>query len=121
MRSFSGLLLLLVCVALVVLAATNPQMDDFEAFAADQLEGRLEGQLQERTGGSALGRRLAGAGADIASQYLDRVATRENYVVASVYAVDLDGRDANELEWRFLGIGGRFFPLEGPEQGSGQP
>ena len=116
MRSFSGLLLLLVCVGLVALAFMNPQMDDFETFAADHLEAELESRIQERTGQSGLGSLLAGAGAGLASQYLDRVATRKNYVVASVYRVDLDGEEAQKLEWKFLGIGGRFFPLEVPEQ-----
>ena len=121
MRSFFGLLLLLSCIGIVVLAIMNPQMNDFESFAAEQLEAQLQGKLQERTGDSVLGRTLAGAGAGIASQYLDRFVTRENYVVASVYTVDLDGESASELEWEFLGVAGQFVPLETPEQNGGQP
>jgi hypothetical protein len=118
MRSFSGLLLLIVAIAIVALAFMNPQMNDFETFAADHLETELADQIQERTGASdsGLGGLLARAGAGIASQYLDRVATRDNYVVASVYTVDLDGPDASKLEWEFLGIAGRFIPLEVPEK-----
>lgn len=117
MRSLGGLLSLLVCVGLVLLAILNPQMKDFEEFAAEHLRAQITPHLEKRLGTeSALGRALAGAGVDLASQYLDRFATRKNYVVASVYTVDLDGPDANEMEWRFLGIGGRFVPLEGPQQ-----
>ena len=120
MRSLGGLLLLLVCVAALGLAASNPQMDDFEAFASKHLEAELEGEIRERTGDSALGRLLAGAGADLASQHLDRFTTRNDYLVASVYAVDLDGEKADKLEWKFVGLAGRFIPIETPEPGQRQ-
>lgn len=114
MRSFSRLLLILVAVALVALAVTNPHMDDFETFASDYLEKELQDEIQKRTGSSALSRLLAGAGARLAGPHLDRVVTRGNYFVASTYTVDLDGEQADKMEWRFLGIGGRFVPLETP-------
>jgi hypothetical protein len=117
MRSLGGLLSLLAGVGLVLLAILNPQMDDFEDFAAKHLRAQVADRLEKRLGNeSTLGRLLAGPGMDLASRYLDRFSTRKNYVVASVYTVDLDGPDANELEWRFLGIGGRFVPLEGPQE-----
>ena len=117
MRSFGGLVLLLVGVGLVLLAILNPRMDDFEEFAAKHLRAQAVDRLEDRLGTeSALGQVLAGPGVDLASQYLDRFATRKNYVVASVYTVDLDGPKSDELEWRFLGAADRFFPLEGPQQ-----
>jgi hypothetical protein len=114
---FSGLLLVIVCVGLVVLAAMNPQPDDFQRFAAEQLESRIQTEVRDRTGGrgSALGNLLAGAGADLADRYVERATDRTNYLVASTYTVDLDGPSGDELEWTFLGIGGRFVPLDGPK------
>ncbi|PSQ71246.1 MAG: hypothetical protein BRD38_02850 [Bacteroidetes bacterium QH_9_67_14] len=119
MRSFSGLLLLLVCIGLVVLAVMNPQPDDFQRFVDEQLEARLQTEVRKRAGGdSALGGLIAGTGAGIASRYVDRATSRDNYVVASTYTVDLDGANASELEWKFLGVAGRFVPLETPKPSS---
>jgi hypothetical protein len=119
MRSFSGLLLLLVCIGIVVLAVMNPQPDDFQQFVEEQLEARLQTEVRKRAGGdSAMGGLIAGTGASITSRYVDRATNRDNYVVASTYTVDLDGANASELEWKFLGVAGRFVPLETPKLSS---
>jgi hypothetical protein len=119
MRSFSGLLLLLVCIGIVVLAVMNPQPDDFQQFVEEQLEARLQTEVRKRAGSdSAMGGLIAGTGASITSRYVDRATNRDNYVVASTYTVDLDGANASELEWKFLGVAGRFVPLETPKPSS---
>ena len=102
--------LFLAVIALVVLAALNPSMDDFEVFAAQQSELMIE----QETGDDVLGSVLGGAAGSIVERYINRVAERENYLVFSTYTVDLDGPEADEEEWRFLGLAGRFFPLEEP-------
>ena len=119
MRSFSGLLLLLVCIGIVVLAVMNPQPDDFQQFVEEQLEARLQTEVRKRAGGdSAMCGLIDGTGASITSRYVDRATNRDNYVVASTYTVDLDGANASELEWKFLGVAGRFVPLETPKPSS---
>lgn len=103
--------MLVLVVAAVVLAATNPSSADFRAF----VEAHSEQLLREQTGDSTLGRALAGAGASLASRYIEQVADHENYVLFSTYTLDLDGPEREGEEWRFLGIGGQFLELERPE------
>lgn len=117
MRTFLSALLLLICVALVVLAVTNPQMYDFQDF----VEAQSEDLIQRRTGESALGNALAGAGSGIAATYVNRFADRTDYIVCSVYTIDPDGEENNAAEWRFLGIADRFIVLEDSnEKGAGR-
>ncbi len=103
--------ILVLMVAAIGLAFTNPTMAGFEAFA----EQHAEAFLVKETGGPALGRALAGAGAGIAGSYLDRLAEREDYVLYSIYTVDLSTAPRDTSQWRILGIGGRFVELERPE------
>jgi len=51
------------------LIATNPGMDAFATFVGEQSE-RI---LRNETGDTPLGRMIAGAGAGLASSYVDRV------------------------------------------------
>ena len=94
------------------LIATNPGMDAFATFVGEQSE-RI---LREETGDTPLGRVLAGAGAGLASSYVDRVTTRQSYLLFSTYTLDLDGTpDDDDYDWRFLGIGGQFVELDHPD------
>lgn len=104
-------LILLSVVASFVLTALNPGMEEFEDFIAEQSEE----VVRKETGNSALGRALSGASSEIARAYIDRIADRENYLLFSIYTVDIDGRERSENDWRFLGIADRFFELERPE------
>ena len=69
------------------LVATNPGMDAFATFVGEQSE-RI---LRAETGDALLGRVIAGAGAGLASSYVDRVTTRQSYLLFSTYTLDLDG------------------------------
>ncbi len=106
MRTFLVILIL----AAVALALTNPGMDRFKDFAEDRSEDIL---LQE-TGDNALGRFLANLGGSLAGSYVDRITERRNYLLFSTYTVDLD-RERQGDEWRFLGIAGQFLELQRPE------
>lgn len=99
---------LVIAIGLVVLAISNPGMDDFKSF----VEQRSEYLLRQETGDTALGRALSGAGSELAGAFVDRVSERENYLVCSIYTIDADRDDAPD--WRFLGLGGRFFQLKDP-------
>ncbi len=102
---------ILIIALLGVLVATNPGMDAFSEFVAEQSE-RI---LRRETGDSPLGRALAGAGAGLAGSYVERVTERRTYLLFSTYTIDLDGTTDESYEWRFLGVAGRFFELESPE------
>lgn len=96
--------------AVIALAFFNPGMDDFRTF----VKAQAEGMIQNEAGDTALGRALSGAGANLASQYVDRITERHNYFVFSTYTVDLDGDDADAEEWKFLGLAGQFVELDRP-------
>ena len=100
----SVLLLIVLAAALVLL---NPTEDEFAEFARSHSEGLVE----ERTGDSALGQALSGAGSSIVESYVRESAHRENYGVYSIYSVDLNGLG----KWRFVGVAGQFVELERPE------
>ncbi len=106
MLAFLGVL------ALLILAALNPGVREFETFIATQSEGIV----REKTGDSALGNALAGAAGSIVGRYVvDKVAEQENYLVFSIFTVDLNGAREPGGEWRFLGVANYFYELERPE------
>lgn len=102
--------LVIIILAVIALIWYNPEMEDFKVF----VEERSELILQQEVGEGALGRILSGAGARLAGAYVDRITERHNYLVFSTYEIDLDGAEADEDVWRFVGIGGRFLELERP-------
>lgn len=109
--------LLLVAGLLYVL---NPGPEQFRVFLTEELTMQAEQRARDageevagRFGGKVAGviaRRLGREAGDLASEAF----TRDDYYVASVYRVDLNGRRPGG-EWRFLGVAGQFFPLEEPE------
>ena len=101
--------LVVVILALIALFIFNPDMEDFQAFVQTQ-SGQI---LGEKLGDGALGRALSGAGSALAGRYVDRVTERNDYLIFSTYTIDLD-RDAEDDEWRFLGIAGMFVETERP-------
>lgn len=102
--------LLMAALALALLAVFNPDRDDFRAF----IETRSEALLRGETGDTALGRVLSGAGSRLAGAYVEQATRRSNYVVFSLYTIDLDGAEGAAEEWRFLGIAGMFFETQRP-------
>lgn len=86
----------------ILLAVTNPAMDEFGHF----VQAQINSQAQQAG--------YAGAASFAAAFGLDKVAVnaiiastdRRNYVVASVYRVDFMDQKA-----AFVGILGNFFPL----------
>ena len=101
-----GLLLLIA----LGLALTNPDRDAFAAF----VENNVAEQIAAETGGTP-GGLLGELGGLAASRIAQSVARRDNYVVASVYTLDLDGRTRDAEDWTFLGIGTLFIELHRPE------
>lgn len=100
-------LLLLVLVA-ALLAISNPDRDDFAEFAREITAEQIAGQT------GALGGVLGRIGGDLVGAQAARFVDRDNYVVASVYTLDLDGARSQEQDWRFLGVAGQFVELSRP-------
>jgi hypothetical protein len=106
--------LLVVAGALFVL---NPGPDKFRLFLQERLAEQAEARARasgERIGGGLggdiggfLAQRVGRRGGDLAADLFER----EDYYLASVYAVDFNGRQPGG-EVSFLGIAGWFFPLE---------
>jgi hypothetical protein len=103
--------LLLLVALVVVLAVTNPGPEAFGAFAEEVAAEQIEAVAAGVPAGGLLGE----LGGLAAGQLVRRYADRDNYLVASVYTLDLDGRAREEGDWRFLGVAGRFFELQRPE------
>lgn len=112
MRSLFPLLLL--AALAFVLFITNPQPDDFQEFAREQSGELFRGQLGAELGEGALGQALGSLAGEATAALAGRLAERDDYLVASVYTLDLDGPDSTEDEWRFLGIAGQFVELQRP-------
>ncbi|HIG75811.1 MAG TPA: DUF4359 domain-containing protein [Bacteroidetes bacterium] len=102
---------------------TNPEEEQFTTFVTEEVTERLGnvGADGARAAGGAMGfiaERLGREAGQAIGGALGRAASEEfersNYLVASTYTLDLNGR-ASGGEWTFLGIAGQFFPLEQPE------
>ncbi len=103
--------LLLLIALLIVLAVTNPGQDDFVEYAEENVAEQIEAEMEEAPVGGLLGE----LGGFAAGQLVQRFAHRDNYLVASVYTLDFDGRASEEEDWRFLGIAGLFFEISRPD------
>lgn len=98
--------------ALVVgLIFTNPDRDDFAHFVEANVADEIAREAASVPGGGILG----DLGGLAASRIARQVARRDNYLVASVYTIDLDGRASDAEDWTFLGVGTFFFELDRPD------
>lgn len=90
-------------VALLVMAFfTNPSMEDFKQEVRDQLNSKVN----EQTNNPSLGY-IAKLGLEFMDQVVEKMVTRKNYFICSVYSVSLpDG------EYRYLGAFYHFVPLQ---------
>ncbi len=103
--------LLLLLALIVVLAVTNPGPDEFAEFAEDNVADEIADVARNTPAGGLLGE----LGGMAAGRLVRRFADRDNYLVASVYTLDLDGRAREEEDWKFLGIATLFFEIKRPD------
>lgn len=103
--------LLVLVVAAGFLARTNPDRDEFRDFVRERVEQRLSADL----GTERIGRIVTAFGTDVAGAIAARAAVRTDYILYSVYSVDLGADGRSEDEWRFVGVAGEFFELSRPE------
>jgi hypothetical protein len=106
MRPF--LYLLLIGFALFVF---NPDEDDFAAH----VEKRSGEFFSSKVGDTKLSEILSDLGAGVTKALAGHVTERNNFFLFSIYTIDLDGEEADEDEWRFLGIATKFVTLKKPE------
>ncbi|MGA7304232.1 MAG: hypothetical protein WBW88_05135 [Rhodothermales bacterium] len=104
--------LLAVLAILIALSLLNPDMRDFR----EHVENEVGNKLSSESGSAPLGRLGGGAVALLAEQ----VSVRKNYLLFSVYTIDLDGPDREGNDWQFLGIAGAFLKLREPEHSSSE-
>ena len=101
----------------VALNAFNPSKADFVEFAAVQVKKKYPNlNFQESAAGSGIERILAGFGNMMVTNYLNEYTTRKDYIVFSIYELDMRfardfGIQANNM--KVLGVVGQFVPLSG--------
>jgi hypothetical protein len=90
-------------IALLVLAYfTNPTMDDFKSEAKDKFNNLVQSQTENPTLTA-----IAALGTSFTDQIIDKMVTRKDYFICSIYTVDLpDG------SYSFIGAFRMFFPLQ---------
>ena len=107
-----GFMRLLLFIALViVLFVTNPTPESFAVYAEENVAEELRTAAEDLPASDF----LSDLGGIAAGALVRRHADRDNYLVASVYTLDLDGRASEAEDWTFLGIAGLFFELHHPE------
>ncbi len=104
---------LILAVVVGTLAVFNPGEDDFRVFVREKASETVT-DLARDTGGGLLGGVIASASGRLAEAFASHAVQRDNYVVMSVYTIDLDGPEHDRQEWRFLGVAGQFIPLKKP-------
>ena len=105
---------------LSALFVMNPGEEAFGEFLSTKVS-EIGGDLGEDAGGGALGfltERLGRAAGETAGAAAgaraSRLFERSNYLIASTYTLDLNGRREGG-EWQFLGIAGQFVPTKKPD------
>ena len=106
--------LLFFVILAIALFLFNPDTEEFEDF----IENKTTEYFQNEAGDSKLGESLAELGGSLSSLLARQVTDRDNYLLFSLYTIDLDGEGNSESEWRFLGIAGQFFEVHHPGDSS---
>lgn len=104
------LLFVLVAVA-IVLALTNPGPDRYTQFVEEVVVQVVAAEAEGAPGGRAAAMISGMLARDLARRHTER----DNYVLFSIYRLDMSAAGLRGEEWRFLGIGTRFIELERPE------
>ena len=117
------ILLILIGTLVSLLVVLNPNEEDFSVFMSDTAAEVMgdAGAAAGEAGGGALGfltERLGREAGEAAGSELGRRASglfeRSNYVLGSVYTLDLNGRREGG-EWTFVGVASQFFPISEPD------
>lgn len=104
--------MILFIVVFGTLALFNPTETDFANFAQEKAQTIVSDRVRESAG--YMGEMGASMMGMLARQVASGSVERSNYVIASLYTIDLNGPQRGGGEWVFLGAGGQFFELERP-------
>jgi biotin-(acetyl-CoA carboxylase) ligase len=97
------------------LNVTNPSKNEFIDFASAQIKKKYPDlDFNAKLNGSGLEKMIAGFGNMIITNFLNEATTRKDYVMFSIYELDMKmardfGVEAKNM--KILGIAGNFFPL----------
>jgi hypothetical protein len=97
------------------LNVTNPSKNEFIDFASAQIKKKYPDlDFNAKLNGSGLEKMIAGFGNMMITNFLNEATTRKDYVVFSIYELDMKmardfGVEAKNI--KVLGIAGNFFPL----------
>jgi hypothetical protein len=105
--------LLILGVLVGTLAIFNPDEGDFQAFAAERAAEAVSDRARD-VGGGLFADVVGSVGGTLAGAVARRTVHRDDYLVCSIYTIDLDGPSRQAEEWRFLGVAGQFIPLKKP-------
>ena len=94
-----------------LLARYNPGKEEFRDFVKERVERRLSAEI----GTERIGRIVTMFGTDVAGAIAARASRRTDYLLFSLYRVDLGADGRPEDEWKFVGVAGSFFELSRPE------
>ncbi len=90
-------------IALLVAAFfTNPTLEDFQHEVRDQVQVQLDRMIEDPTLSV-----IAQMGSQFSDDMVEKLITRKNYYVCSVYTIELPDGD-----YRYLGAYHLFYPLQ---------
>ncbi len=107
--------ILIIAVIGFVLNVTNPSKSEFIDFASTQIKKKypdLDFKVDKST--SAIEKMIAGFGNTMITNFLNEGTTRKDYVVFSIYELDMKlARDfgVETKNIKVLGVAGNFIPL----------
>jgi hypothetical protein len=104
--------LLAAAIIAIALVLTNPGPDAFERFVEETVAEVLAAELSDLPAGPLVGQ-MGGA---LASRLARRYTVRDNYLLFSIYTLELRAAGITTDDWRFLGIGTAFIELDRPDQ-----
>ncbi len=98
---------ILSAVVLGLLFLSNPDMEDFKTYIAEEARELV----REQTGAPGLGDILSDGAAQMAESYADEVTEHKDYYLFSTYKINIAPRNVSKRTWHFLGIGNNFINL----------
>jgi len=98
----SQFFILLILVIMILMAVTNPGMDDYVSWVADQSSEDATSRFEELITSF------------VGEPMIRRATSRDNYVIFSIYETDIPDLNGEESSTT-IGVFGNFFVLNSPD------
>ncbi|MFW5790130.1 MAG: DUF4359 domain-containing protein [Bacillota bacterium] len=98
----SQFLILLILIIMILMAVTNPGLDDYANWITEQSNGETSSQLENLISNF------------VGEPMIKRTTRRDNYIIFSVYETEIP--DSDEERSRTIGIFGNFFVLNNSDR-----